>query len=419
MYLNEDDQVTYLANVIFLAHATDATSAKAASALEEIRNSIGAKKSAYNAAAKRALSGAYKPAKAGDFAAQVSNLADMLYVSIIDEALSDAEKSIISSFAKSIRLTEEQVTILTKDAIARLRKTTVSLICPNCKAAVDGDSKFCPSCGAPLTSNSMSSDFEIPQTGYAIEFCESTSANFPTALKLAQEAEGFISTLRNKKTWYLASWSDGAFDQILPLAHALNGLRNKRAYDCGKEVSWDEMFGFLWCADERNKAYRPIEYCFGKADNHINPWGCKQARMDWTDWARWFSYGRFEKHGIIRGTVVWIFDKPRIQHELMTNLHRFKYCPFLRPNIIEAVLRALPDQVEITEKGPWKYNRSYDEVPGAIKVIETHRSDGMDFRDEYFSDGIRPQGLVALSEILTKAFAEAGISDVKAKELAK
>src|SRR5947207_7931980 len=83
MYLSQEDQVSYLANAIFVAQADGTASPKAAAALEEIRASIGAKKSTYDLARKRALSGAYSLTKIANFAAQVSNLADMLHVCAI------------------------------------------------------------------------------------------------------------------------------------------------------------------------------------------------------------------------------------------------------------------------------------------------------------------------------------------------
>ncbi len=199
----------------------------------------------------------------------------------------------------------------------------------------------------------------------------------------------------------------------------MSGLRNRKSYLDGSEISRDQLFGFVWCAEKRKMAYRPVESCFGKSESRMNPWGCMQARMEWTEWAGWFSYGRFEKAGLLGGKRIWIFDKARIEHELLNNLHRFRFCPFLRTKLLSAVLRALPDQVEITDKGPWRYNHSYQEGAGSIKVVEIEKSDGMEFREEYFADGVRPKGLGLLPEILAKAFVEAGVADIKSTDLVR
>src|SRR5207247_1533742 len=86
-----------------------------------------------------------------------------------------------------------------------------------------------------------------------------------------------------------------------------------------------------------NAAFSLTKVCFGKDENRINPWGCKQARMDWNEWSSWFSYGRWEQSGIINKRNVWVFDKERIRHDLATNLHRFRFCPYLNHNFVDAV----------------------------------------------------------------------------------
>jgi hypothetical protein len=65
----------------------------------------------------------------------------------------------------------------------------------------------------------------------------------------------------------------------------------------------------------------------------------------------------------------------------------------LAPALIDAVLGILPDKVEVTDKGDWKYHRSSEEVPGSIKIVEVEKHDGVEFRDEYHTDGVRPKGL--------------------------
>ncbi len=417
MHLNEPDLISYLANIIFLANADGEISPKVAAALDEIRTTLGAKKSVYDGAAKRALSGTFSPVKVGGFSEQVGNLADMLYIAILGSRLSEAKKQIIAEFSEGINLTDQQRATLSHDAVNRLKATELSFACPNCGTKIYEDSKYCPKCGTDLAVSAPAAEPSIPATGYSIEFCEFTSGNFPAALKLAKAAPSFSTQIRNKKAWYLGAWPLNAIEGAAQLAGALSGIRNKKCYREGKEIDWDELFGFLWCAEERNKAYRPSEYCFGKADNQLNPWGCKQARLDWTEWARWFSYGRFEKQGILRGKRVWIFDKPRIQHELLTNLHKFRFCPYLRPPLIEAILRRIPNQVEVTAGGPWKYSHSYQEVPGSIKIIEVEKSGDLEFKQEYFADGVRPRDLTVLSDLLNAAFAEAGVTDIRFNQI--
>lgn len=418
--LTEQDRITYLANVVFLALADAPLSPRETAALEEVRTNLGAKKSALSAALKAARSGQYVPVKVGPFPVQISNVADMLYLSLVDGDLVVTEKTIVAVFCRKIGLTQDQLNVMVREAIARADQTRLSITCPSCRTEISGDSKFCPQCGEPIGTSGpepTAASFQIPDAGYAIEFCESTAASFPTALEYARSAPSFASTVRGKRNWYFASWPEQEFEKAAKLAELLGGMRIRKAYHQGKEIGWDELFGFAPCAGERSEAYKPVEYCFGKNENRVNPWGCKQARMDWTEWSRWFSYGEFRSVGTSKDSYVWVFDKERIRHELTTNLHRFRYCPHLRRNLLGAVLRALPAQVEVTADSPWKHDHVFEEVPGSLKIVEVKHSGNFEYTTEYYADGVRPKGLGILEEVLRKAFAEAGVTDITAREL--
>ncbi len=198
---------------------------------------------------------------------------------------------------------------------------------------------------------------EIPATGYAVEFCESTAAGFPRSAEIAKAAPTFTSCVRAGKTWYLAGWPGDRFEQVVSLAESLKGIRNRKVYLA------------------------------------------------------------FRKSGLLRNQVAWVFDKERIRHELNQNAHAVRFCPHLRPALISAVVDALPDEVTVAAKGPWKYKYSGEEVPGAIKVIEKEGDDEYAFTNEYWSDGVVPRGLDAARQILTKAFQQARITDVTVRQL--
>jgi hypothetical protein len=100
MYLDESDQISYLANIIFLANADGAPPPKVAAALEEIRTTVGAKKSTYDGAVKRALSGTFAPIRITSFPAQVSNLADLLYIAVLDDTLSEEKNGSSPNFQR-------------------------------------------------------------------------------------------------------------------------------------------------------------------------------------------------------------------------------------------------------------------------------------------------------------------------------
>ena len=330
MLTSDQEKTDYLANILVLVFADKSLSARETAALEEIRKSIDAKKSVLSAARKAVAGTSYNFIRAGTFADQVRNLEDMLFVALTDNDMDDNETALAREFCQLIGISEEQFDQMVTETSRRCDTASHEVTCPSCSKSATTQARFCPSCGQPLISQDAASivvEFEIPKMGYAIEFCDSTAATFTTALDLAKATGTMQTASKNKKTWYLASFAANHFSDMIPLATALSGIRNRKVYLDGKELAWDEVFGFIWCATQRAIAYRPVEYCFGKADNRLNPWGCKQAQLDWTDWAQWFSYGRWQKTGFLRTNYVFVFDKDRIRHELATKLYRYRFCP--------------------------------------------------------------------------------------------
>lgn len=416
MLLADEDQICYLANLVFITSRHGDIPPMALSMLEEIRIALGAKKSSLQHALRRVQSGEYHFVILQDFVANVSNTADLVRMSLIGGNQRADDDRLIRDFALRVFLTVDQFELIREQVTAKKKTREFPMICPSCGTKIVVAATYCPMCGVSLVTvpDQASKDYLIPKEGLAIEFCESNSASFPAALRIAQSAPAFSSNIRNKKTWYLATWSLGGSGEASELARPLTGIRNRKCYVDGHEMQWDDLFAWLYCADGRNKAYRPIEYCFGRDESRINPWGCKQAQLDWTEWAKWFSYGRFEKGGFLdRNGLVWVFDKSRIRHEVMTNLHRVRFCPHLRITLVQAVLDALPDSVPISQNREWTYAHASEDAPGAVKVKETRRSNGLVFNEEYYSDGIRPAGLGGLQRILQKAFAQAGIMDIE------
>ena len=109
MALDNDQRITYLANVIAVARANGQLSPRESDALEQIQKRIGAKKSDLNKAHALAESSDFKVCPVGHFADKVQNLEDLIYVSMVDGALDEGEKPVILEFAKQIGISQEQL----------------------------------------------------------------------------------------------------------------------------------------------------------------------------------------------------------------------------------------------------------------------------------------------------------------------
>ncbi|MFQ5451428.1 MAG: TerB family tellurite resistance protein [Nitrospinaceae bacterium] len=413
------EPIPFLANIILVAHADGKLSPYELKQLEEIRTELKIKKSDFNGAIRLVEQGNHKLTPIGSFADQVKNLELMLRVALADDDLDKAEASLLIEFCKAVGIMQNQLNKIKGDVLDTLKQQ--GQVCPSCGASADSCSRFCSKCGTSFKEpkEEIQVNLAIPNSGLAIEFSESTAASFPKAMEAAKASNGFQSCQKNKKNWYLAVYNSGDFKEALPLVEALSGIRNRSIYIDGQRKDWNEVFGFAWCAAQRSTAYQPDEYCFGKDENRLNPWGCKQADMDWTDWAKWFQYGSWEKTGLLGRKIQWRFDKKKIRHELNSNLHRYRFCPHINMKLGEAIIKYLPETINPESDPNWGFHEQYDQSPGSIKVVEEKGTDEYSYKNEFWADGVHPRGLQLLSDILSKAFKELGIRNISVNKLLK
>lgn len=419
MNLNDQEKVLYLANLIAISRVDGIVSQNELSVIETVQKRIGARKTELKKAENLVQSGDFKSKSVGKFSERAANLEDMMMVALADGALDDSEKSILISFAKQIGITNEQVKLIFSERKSVLASVNATQACPSCSAKVQNDAKFCPECGGSLgktdTAVAIVREYTIPTVGIVIEFAESTASGFIDAVRKAKASLEYAECQKGKKTWYMSTWSRDQISEAAKLAEDLKGMRNRKVWVDGKESPWDEVFGFTWCSKQRDTAYRPIGYCFGLDDKRLNLWGCKNANLDWVKWGDWFSFGRFQKSGILKDKYTFVFDKNRIRHELENNLFRFRFCPYLNFQLVEAVLAEFPNEVEIKPGGEWVYKQDYNESPGSIRVKEKVVENGYTYTNEFHSSGVVPRGSEVGIRILKRALQSAGLEESQIK----
>lgn len=409
------DPIQFLANIVRIAYADGKVSASESFQLNTICSELRIKKAEYKAAVKLVENKEHTMKPVGSFSEHVKNLEMILRVAYAGKTLGEKGAKLIQEFSDAAGIYPDQVEKIRTEVNAVLRE--ICKTCSACGSKVEKDARFCSKCGANITSEeaSVKLQYDIPNSGIAIEFVESGVAAFPEALEIAKRSHGFQSCRKNNKNWYLAVYATDNLADTIPLVGALSGMRNRGIYINGVKQNWDEAFGFIYCASHRIRAFDPLEYCFGANDNYLNIWGCTQVHMDWSEYGDWFSYGKWE----IGPTPQWRFDKQKIKHQLKSNLFEHRYCPFLIPGLCDAVISNLPDIVTPAKDSNWEFNHLYKQVPGSIKVTEEVNSCECVFKEEFWSDSVRPRGQNAYVEILSKALHELGVHNIPVRKLAK
>jgi len=199
MTLSNEQKVLYLANVIAMARADGQLSPVEEAAIEVVQKSIGARKTELNKAFSQAEKDQFQPAPVGFWSNKIKNLEDIIYVSMIDGVVDNNEKKLLLSFAKQIQISQDQLNLIISDVKNEIATMAVDISCPNCKAKISKSVKFCPECGVEaqkaFESETVAVSYEIPSSGIAIEFAESTASSFSHAVQNHQNGDHGVSQL--------------------------------------------------------------------------------------------------------------------------------------------------------------------------------------------------------------------------------
>ena len=148
--MTNEEKVIYLSNIALISAVDGQVTRVEAKAIESICHDIGATEADLHKALNTVSQGNHKITPVGRFSDRVRNLEDMIWVSLSDGEFNKAEKPEVVAFAKSIKITQDQLTEILSESKRRLKTQGSSIKCPSCNKDIPPNSKFCPLCGTKL-----------------------------------------------------------------------------------------------------------------------------------------------------------------------------------------------------------------------------------------------------------------------------
>lgn len=151
--MTKEEKLLHLSNVVFIAGTDQVISEAEAKAIEIVRQQIGASEGELKQALHSVNHGNHQLTPFGRFSAKVRNLEDMILVAISDGEISKSEKPEILSFAKTIKISQDQITEILSEAKLRMKSQKTTLTCTSCEKEIPPDSIFCSECGHRVVSS--------------------------------------------------------------------------------------------------------------------------------------------------------------------------------------------------------------------------------------------------------------------------
>lgn len=288
------------------------------------------------------------------------------------------------------------------------------IACSKCGNTKVEGMKFCPKCGAKLdvatqdvvgSTVVIDNDQAVPQQGITLEFGYSSSQNYDIAVIEAKKIPTYSAYGNQKQIRHRITINPDDISKVSDLVNYVQGWKTSRIFENGEPTTFQSLFGFTWCYEQRRSSYKPELFCFGyEREWDLNLWGCTQARMPFNEHADWFTYGKWlNKDGD------WQFDKERILHELQIALYQYRFCPAIRLDLVQDVLDAIPDKVNPKKDKNWEFVENFGGSELTTGLIVTTMHYGI--KDKVVMKGVHPNrnGIIALIKKIGRERLPAGI----------
>ena len=357
--LSADEKTAYLANVLSIAKADGATHAMEATVLKAVMERLDARGAELQAARQLLGSGSYRLRLMRQPRHRMAGMEDMVLMSLADGELADAEAQPIEKLCSLYRLTQADVNIMIKRAKTRLHELKANAARPTTpKQPPARPERAQPAPPPPLPTP----DAPVPPP---VPSAEPAKASTPPPV---QEPKRTLEPESNPE----------------PEPEREPGHESKREQEAGPEEDERKEAPATWtaCAQQREAASAPDEYCFGIGGPCMNTWGCRLAKMNWEQDADWFTLGEFRVDG------TFIFDKAAIRETLKEQLGDARDCPHFRSAYAEAAVARLPSKADVN--GRWEYRRCAAEAPNARPLRVRDYVHGCAVHASVVTNGVSP-----------------------------
>lgn len=190
----------------------------------------------------------------------------------------------------------------------------------------------------------------------AIEFRQSSSANFERAVKAASKHPGFALLLDESGACvYRVLARSDQLESVGRLTGIVRGWKTTRYYVCGAETTAEGIDYWLACYLQRRKEASPACRKALRAANPAQPVGCPWAGLSlaMSDYDSWYRRGRFDRDGAFQISKEYLIARVESWER------PYGGCPYADAALLRRVVDLLPEFIDPRSDRRWRVVRTY------------------------------------------------------------
>lgn len=237
----------------------------------------------------------------------------------------------------------------------------------------------------------------VPQGAQiSLEFGKSTSKNYDFAVQQAMKHPTYSESTVGKEVFHKVTVGFNEIDFLRSLLDIVGQWKSTKLYLNDRPILYNDVSQVLYCYSEREKAFNPKEYCFGREDAKTyndNDLGCRHCGVNPYGYKGLAGLGEMQPDGTFK------VDKDKFVYTVARNLENFLICPALNPKNIEQKLKSFPDQINPKRSKQWEYVTDYvDNKEIAVAVRKKHPDHGKGYVVKDYSESLTDEVSIKISD---------------------
>lgn len=254
--------------------------------------------------------------------------------------------------------------------------------CQNCGTEFEGN--FCPNCGTRATAD-KDSLVAVPTdpavSSVTLVFSKSTSKNYPLAVERAMKFPTYSERMEGKDVVHSVDFTFAQAEELRALLDLVGDWKSTALYVNHQQVPYREIRALIYCYAERQRAYNPKDYCFGRDD--VNDWndndlGCRHCGVNPYHWQGLQEFGMMQRDG------TFVVDKNKLIYTVARNLEPYMLCPALDVEAIKKRIEQIPEKINPKTNRGWEYVTDWvddKEVAIAVRKKSPRKKQGYVVKD--------------------------------------